>query len=549
MGSDRAAAVAARPPSSVIMEPHAEVVWIAQPWQSGADSALSPADPLLTNQVVDIAYHGIQDLQPDISTGSEASLSSSTAVNQSPIDDVEADCLVDSYYRNFHNFHPFLLPQKHFVRLYRDPRRKSQFKPLIAFMRFIGDIYASSNWSTELKDYAEACLTQAPPTDPILVQCRLLYSIALFWNDNKTDAIHHMDNAIRLALDLQMYQKDFPTKHGADDVILMECWRRTWWMLYIVNTYYAGTLASIRTGLSDVEATVGLPCEESDYESGRIPEPQTLQDFDNREFSPDVPLFSSFAYLVGAVRCSALAITEILSVTRPDSTRVIQKIDSILNAWLLLLPKNRKQVMAKTGEIDELMFQACLVIHVSIIGLHRPFSDLKFNPVENISSCARDPPLDTPTPELVNIHTLRVLQSVEDQVQLLALPTRKFEHSPFVTCMISGGMLALLSACKFQLKGTDLTIARNQVRVAIGCLNALGEFWARSARNVREIQTIARHVLGLVSDFSEEQRSLGLDISIVNADIPPQENYVDMCGWYNIPDLDMSSLWEANSAQ
>jgi hypothetical protein len=44
--------------------------------------------------------------------------------------------------------------------------------------------------------------------------------------------------------------------------------------------------------------------------------------------------------------------------------RVIQKVDSILNAWLLLLPKNRKQVMAKTGEIDELMFQACLVIHV-----------------------------------------------------------------------------------------------------------------------------------------------------------------------------------------
>jgi hypothetical protein len=228
----------------------------------------SPADPLLTNQVVDIAYHSIHDLQSDISPGSEASLSSSTAATHSPVDDVQADSLVNSYYRNFHIFHPFLLPQKHLVRLYQDPRRKFQFRPLIAFMRFIGNIYASSNWSTELKDYAEACLSQAQPTDPILVQCRLLYSIALFWNDNKTDAIHQMDNAIRLAIDLQMYQKDFPVKHGADDAILMECWRRTWWMLYIVDTYYAGTLGSMRTGLSDVEATVGLPCEEPDYESG-----------------------------------------------------------------------------------------------------------------------------------------------------------------------------------------------------------------------------------------------------------------------------------------
>lgn len=44
--------------------------------------------------------------------------------------------------------------------------------------------------------------------------------------------------------------------------------------------------------------------------------------------------------------------------------QVIQAADSILDGWLLLLPKDRKQVMAKTGEVDELMFQAHLLIHV-----------------------------------------------------------------------------------------------------------------------------------------------------------------------------------------
>lgn len=43
---------------------------------------------------------------------------------------------------------------------------------------------------------------------------------------------------------------------------------------------------------------------------------------------------------------------------------MIQSADSIIDGWSLLLPKHRKQVMMKAGEIDELMFQAQLVIHV-----------------------------------------------------------------------------------------------------------------------------------------------------------------------------------------
>lgn len=36
----------------------------------------------------------------------------------------------------------------------------------------------------------------------------------------------------------------------------------------------------------------------------------------------------------------------------------------MLDGWLLLLPKGSKEVMGPNGEIDELMFQAHLVIHV-----------------------------------------------------------------------------------------------------------------------------------------------------------------------------------------
>jgi hypothetical protein len=52
---------------------------------------------------------------------------------------------------------------------------------------------------------------------------------------------------------------------------------------------------------------------------------------------------------------------------KEDSLHVIQAADSALDGWLLFLPKDRKQVMTKTGEIDELMFQAHLLIHVWVL--------------------------------------------------------------------------------------------------------------------------------------------------------------------------------------
>lgn len=86
----------------------------------------------------------------------------------------------------------------------------------------------------------------------------------------------------------------------------------------------------------------------------------------------------------------------------------------------------------------------------------------------------------------------------------------------------------------------------------IGCLKVLGEVWPRIARNVREIQTIAQHVLGLGSKVAvstgtdstpdtgevpvlsggEEQYEIG------DFDIVPLESIEDLCGFYNLPSLD-----------
>lgn len=182
-------------------------------------------------------------------------------------DDIETDPLVTSYYRNFHKFHPFLLPRRSLIRLHEDVTNQLEFTPLIAVMRLVGHIYASQELSPELKDHAEGCISQTSPTNPVLVQCRLLYSVVLFWHNYKAEANREVRAAVTLAVDLKMFHQEFASGHGAGDPVLMESWRRTWWMLYIVDAYYAGTLGTMNFAVVDVDATVDLPCEEWEYES------------------------------------------------------------------------------------------------------------------------------------------------------------------------------------------------------------------------------------------------------------------------------------------
>lgn len=299
---------------------------------------------------------------------------------------IESDPLIDSYYKNFHICHPFVFPRKHLTRLYQDPTSQHGFAPLVAALRFMGNIYNSREWSIPLKDDIETSLSTLSPSDPIQVQCRILYSVALFWYDYKAEAKSQMDRAAQLAIDLQMFRPEFAASQGADDQVQRESWRRTWWMLYILDAYYAGTLGTMNFRVMNIDVTAELPCDEADYESGvsintvppiglcrdsscatlqNIPTPKTLQEFNNREFLPNNVHFSSFAYLIGAVQCAAAAISITPKVAAAeDSTHLIQAVDCSLDGWRLLLPPERKNVMNENGEIDELMFQAQLLTHV-----------------------------------------------------------------------------------------------------------------------------------------------------------------------------------------
>ncbi|KAL2110177.1 hypothetical protein VUR80DRAFT_1512 [Thermomyces stellatus] len=279
------------------------------------------------------------------------------------------DPLIKIYYGHFHTFHPYILPRQHLQIFLQDPTKRPVLESLVSVIRLIGSIYGRSSDSPQLKEQARRChFDSHSPMDTVrkafMVQSRLLLSIALYWSTDIEESRSVLDCALRDAFELGMYCREFAVENSEGDPVLAESWRRTWWQLYIVDAYYAAIRRSPQFLSQDVEATVDLPCEEREYESGVIPAPKTLHDFENREFAPDDPVFSSFAYLIGAIRCvaSATAVAP-QSQSHSASAKVIEGVDAIVNGWFLLLPESKRQLMSKEGVVDELMFQAHMGLH------------------------------------------------------------------------------------------------------------------------------------------------------------------------------------------
>lgn len=234
---------------------------------TAAETGYPPSPPRSTGLQQD--HNGI-DLSEDVDIGIEwaSEITPPLSIDYNIPNPGTLDPLVESYYKNFHKFHPVAPPRKHLIRLCQDMVRANQLNPLIQVLRFIGHIYSYREWSTPLRSSLEASFTQVLDKDPILVLCRLLYSIPLFWFGYNAEAKQQMDMASALALELGMYQQGFAPHHGNGDPVLAEMWRRTWWLLYVVDCSYAGTLGTRIFAFQHVKHTTDLPCEDHEYESG-----------------------------------------------------------------------------------------------------------------------------------------------------------------------------------------------------------------------------------------------------------------------------------------
>lgn len=176
--------------------------------------------------------------------------------------------LMDLYFEFFHHAHPCVPPRRFLEQFLSDDRAKL----LLQVIYYIGSLFDPLVSSDTLQDNVNSVLSYTrcgqKPAHAFDVGAVLLYSIAIYWRQGADEGTALLKESIRMASNLGMHRKGFASQNGQGDVVLEECWRRTWWQIFMADAHLAGAAHTSSLHTRDIEMTVDLPCEEGEYETG-----------------------------------------------------------------------------------------------------------------------------------------------------------------------------------------------------------------------------------------------------------------------------------------
>ena len=184
-----------------------------------------------------------------------------------PALDIAYDPMIQLYYQGFHRSHPFIIPRK----ALNTPLSSRIPQSTLSIMRYIGaHYYPDPKFKEMFRNSAYAGLSDGTIFNGFRVQNMLLLAIVDHAQGNEDNAHQTIQTAITIALELGMNRASFALENGSGCPIMEESWRRTYWELYVIN----GMLAAIRDKSSVIlhtqEAEIGLPCEESVYNTSNM---------------------------------------------------------------------------------------------------------------------------------------------------------------------------------------------------------------------------------------------------------------------------------------
>jgi hypothetical protein len=152
--------------------------------------------------------------------------------------------------------------------------------------------------------------------------------------------------------------------------IRAESARRTWWEIFVVDTLLAALQVNGTLQLTIETPDLPLPCED-EYHDGRLGiVPTSLGEMDRQAFFHGQGDFSSSAYRVEAAAILRRCLLASQNHMFPDSI----DIHVTVSAWFHRLPGSKQAILYHSGDMDEMVFQAFMLIHCASIYLHFPKS-------------------------------------------------------------------------------------------------------------------------------------------------------------------------------
>ncbi|KAF7551444.1 hypothetical protein G7Z17_g5028 [Cylindrodendrum hubeiense] len=214
-----------------------------------------------------------------------------------------------------------------------------------------------------------------------------------------------------------------------------------------------------------------------------------ILEYDNRAFEDVEVSFSSFTYLIDAVRImgTVLAAGDFAGGS-PSS--LVKNAETNMMSWDLHLPRTKQDPVRADGKVDEILFRAHMVIKT-------PRSVLHYSTMELLCS-KYAPPLPAEVLPLEDKqhdrHTHKATHAAKTFVDLLTFPSSPICHSPFIMCMGSMAMATQMSGCEYLLRGSEYAHARDRVRMFLGILMAFKRIWPQASKWSSEMTLMAKAV-------------------------------------------------------
>ncbi|KAL2009369.1 hypothetical protein VTN00DRAFT_7563 [Thermoascus crustaceus] len=395
--------------------------------------------------------------------------------------------LVDLYYSYFHPSHPVLPPLRLFYRFCPPPY-------LEHVLKFIGAHFTPAVSSEVYRPTAVSSVVDQEPSVE-KVQALTLLAVVLHSRNERPEAGECLARAVDLAFELGLNRKNFAETMGEGDPIREECLRRTWWELFVVEGMLTALGVSQAFKTSMVPLEVPLPCEERIYQDGlNPPTPPTISQFDDRVFADEEMDFSSFSHRIEAVRILGRVVA--LQDTREGQQDMVEAIDARIASWFHHLPESKSEPMRPDGSVDEMMFQATMIINGASIYLHFPRSDLLSSPaVAAEVICGHQGPYMTPAFSH-HVHAMKAVKAASEISNLASMRQPMTKHTPFFICALVLSSIVQLAA--YSVKAGHMPDPRrDRLTLTIGVFKSLGRTWAISQSIMRQMKAVARDVLDI----------------------------------------------------
>ncbi|KAF2430560.1 hypothetical protein EJ08DRAFT_588879 [Tothia fuscella] len=327
-----------------------------------------------------------------------------------------------------------------------------------------------------------------------MVQARLLFSIALHGRHEIQEAQKMLTQSTQLALHLGMHESSF---FANESPLEEESWRRTWWEIYVVNGYMSAIWRKSGFNIGKTFSDLPLPCEEAAYLSGSSPtETISLGEFDARLYADEERRFSSFCYRIEAVRILARVLDLNGAQDVQWAHNEVQSVDNALAAWSHHLPPEKVEIINTLGQVDEIMFQAHMIIQYASIYLHFPRSNLQHTIAANADiTCGRRDSHVSPT-STPHMHAIKATEASKQLTNLASLRLPVENHSPFFINGLALSGVVQLSACS--LHTCDCFHQhRDRVLLILGVLKSMGRIWPFSQLVLQQVKKVAAKVFDI----------------------------------------------------